>query len=128
MTSHSDTHCDTIAAFIDGERIDPQLLTEALATSDGRDYLVELVAMRELVAAPAMTAPPATAATPRRHWSWLAAAAALLVVGIGSYSLGHYTVEKRIATERENTEIAPTATREVPPDASTTWIETTGGL
>lgn len=127
MTTHTDL--DTVAAFIDGERIDPIALKRALSTEEGRDYLVELVAMRELIAGPA--APVATiAASPTRSSSWrnLAAAAAVaLTVGIAGYAAGHFTAQRKIAAEREATNKAPAPTREVPPEAGTTWIETSGG-
>jgi hypothetical protein len=38
-----------IAAFADGERVDTQELRAALADETGRDYLIDLVAMREIV-------------------------------------------------------------------------------
>ena len=38
-----------IAAFADGERVDTQALRTALADEAGRDYLIDLVAMREIV-------------------------------------------------------------------------------
>jgi len=127
MTTHTDL--DTVAAFIDGERIDPIALKRALSTEGGRDYLVELVAMRELIAGPA--APVATiAASPTRSSSWrnLAAAAAVtLTVGLAGYALGHFTMERKIAAEREEANRAPMPTREIPPDSGTTWIETSGG-
>ena len=66
MTTNNDL--DTVAAFIDGERIDPITLKRALSTEEGRDYLVELVAMRELIAGPAATiaATPTITTSPAR--------------------------------------------------------------
>ncbi|MEI6246515.1 MAG: hypothetical protein WCQ64_15915 [Acidobacteriota bacterium] len=127
MTNNNDL--DTVAAFIDGERVDTDTLKRALATDEGRDYLVELVAMREIVAAP--TVPAATAAsapTASMSWRGLAVAATVaLAVGIGGYAAGHFTAERRIAAEREAANRAPMPTREIPPSAGTTWIETSGG-
>ena len=40
---------EVIAAFIDGERVDSVQLAEALAESEGREYLIDLLALRELV-------------------------------------------------------------------------------
>jgi hypothetical protein len=48
-----DQHLDTIDAFFDGERVDVPALRAALATDEGRSYLLELAAMREIVAMPA---------------------------------------------------------------------------
>jgi len=127
MTNNHDL--DTVAAFIDGERVDTDALKRALATDEGRSYLVELVAMRELFAGPAAPA-AAVIATPARAFSWrgLAAAAAVaLTVGVGGYAAGHFNAERKLATEREEANKAPMPTREIPPSAGTTWIETSGG-
>jgi hypothetical protein len=40
---------EVIAAFIDGERVDAEALKQALADPAGRDYLVDLVALRGVV-------------------------------------------------------------------------------
>ena len=40
---------EVIAAFADGERVDTRALRAALADEAGRDYLIDLVAMREIV-------------------------------------------------------------------------------
>src|SRR5215207_7245784 len=39
---------EVIDAFLDQERVDPEQLKAALATEDGRAYLVDFVAMREI--------------------------------------------------------------------------------
>ena len=91
-----DQHLETIGAFIDGERVDTEALRAALATDEGRAYLVEVAAMRELVAMPAAaTFPPEGRSSGGRNsagaWSpkLLAAAAGLvLIVGAGGFALG----------------------------------------
>ena len=40
---------EVIAKFADGERVDTLALRAALADEAGRDYLIDLVAMREIV-------------------------------------------------------------------------------
>ncbi len=127
MTTNPDF--DTIAAFLDGERIDPVALKRALAISAGRDYLTELVAMRELVAGPAAVAAP-IATTPSRSFSWrgLAAAAALaLTIGVAGYAAGTVSAERKLSAAREAANKAPIPTREIPPDSGTVWTETSGG-
>jgi len=81
-----------VEAFADGEPVDPSALDEALAHDDGRAHLIDLLALRGLVAAPdgqvavAAAVPGAgvPAAGARRGASraraWLAAAA---LVGMG---------------------------------------------
>lgn len=128
MQTH-DHDLETIAAFIDGERVDPQALKSALANDHGRDYLVELLAMREVMATPTMTsAVPTVIAEKRGSWRGLAAAAAVtLAVGLGSYALGQVAAERKIAAAQEAANKAPTPTREIAPDSSTSWTETSGG-
>jgi len=129
MTMTTNHNLDTVAAFIDGERVDPIALKGALATDEGRVYLVELVAMREVIATPAIAAAASAPAVTRRpSWRGLAAAAVVtLTTGVAGYTLGHVVAERRIAAQQEAANKAPTATREIPPDAGTTWIETSGG-
>src|SRR4249919_619361 len=79
---------DVIGAFIDGERVDPAALKAALARPEGRDYLVDLLALRDLagdVASYVSQAPPARPLVPLPRW---AAAAALLVCIGGGFFAG----------------------------------------
>lgn len=78
---------EVIAAFVDGERVDPARLKSALATPDGRDYLADMVALREVVAHDLVPAAHAPARSTRR---WIVATAAAVVLSLaGGYSLGH---------------------------------------
>jgi hypothetical protein len=78
---------EVIAAFVDGERVDPALLKSALALPDGRDYLVNMIALREVVMNDTTTA---ATVTPRPARRWLVAAAAAIVLSLGGgYALGH---------------------------------------
>lgn len=121
---------ETVAAFVDGERVDPAALKRALAGDEGRDYLMELVAMRELVGDSAPPERPSMdpAAKPS-SWRRLAVAAIVTVtVGVAGYALGHFDTERRIAAEREAANRAPTPTREIPPEAATLSDRIVGGL
>ena len=130
MTMTNNNDLDTVAAFIDGERVDTDALKRALATDEGRDYLVELVAMRELIVGP--SAPAATLApAPTRSTSWrnlVAAAAVAMAVGMAGYAAGNITTERKIAAEREAANKAPMPTREIPPSAATLSDGIVGGL
>jgi hypothetical protein len=79
----------TVAAFLDGEPVDGAALKSALETAEGRDYLVDLLVLRQSVVhmAPIAVVRP----TPRpersiRHWA--VAAALLLLASAGSYAIG----------------------------------------
>ena len=74
-----------VAAFVDGERVDAQALKAALAQAEARDYLAELLALREVIA---QNGTPAGAVIrPSRRWIVGAAAAVMLSLG-GGYALG----------------------------------------
>ena len=89
MTNEHD-YTGTIAAFIDGEPVVPVDLRDALARSEGRDYLVELLALRELVGRePEVDALAVTSPRGKWHaWRPLALAAALLLAVLGGYLVG----------------------------------------
>ena len=91
MDMNNQERCELIAAFADGERVDTSALRAALADEAGRDYLIDLIAMREIVkqtdelqsAAPVRGG----SATWRRSMTGLAAALAM-AVGLAGYAIG----------------------------------------
>ena len=77
---------EIVAAFVDGERVDAQALKSALAQPDARDYLADLVALREVLG---QSGPQAAAASARPGRQWLVAAAAAVALSLGGgYVLG----------------------------------------
>jgi hypothetical protein len=86
MTTLTDPF-EIIAAFVDGERVDPAMLKAALAKPEARDYLVEMVALREVVAHDGFL--PSSAARSRPRTRWIVASAAAIVLSLaGGYTLG----------------------------------------
>lgn len=77
---------DVISAFLDNEPFDPRELADALATAEGRDLLLDIVAMRALVQVPHEA--PVRSAGSRPVRPLLYAAAAVLVASVAGYSLG----------------------------------------
>jgi hypothetical protein len=78
---------EVIGAFLDGERVDPAMLKSALALPDSRDYLVNMIALREVVMNDGTAA---STVTPRPARRWFIAAAAAIVLSLGGgYVLGH---------------------------------------
>ena len=81
---------DVIEAFADGEAVEPARLKAALADSDGRDHLIDLLVLRNLVGGQPLARPvvatPAAALAPSRQvftWTrWLSAAAAVAIVSV----------------------------------------------
>jgi hypothetical protein len=105
---------DVIEAFVDGEAIDPAELKRALTDDRGRDYLIDLLALRAVVGGPATARSLTAAAEPafagvRFAWArWLPAAAAIaLIGGITGY----------VAGTRSAASPSPTATMLVVPSA-----------
>jgi hypothetical protein len=78
---------DVISAFLDNEPFDGQELSRALASPEGRELLLDLIAMRALVSPPeAIAVAPASVRRPAR-W-FLASAAAAVVTLVAGYQLG----------------------------------------
>lgn len=137
MKKTIDQHLETIGAFFDGERVDADALRAALAIEEGRAYLVELAAMREIVAMPAVVATAsATRSYVGRNFSsgnagsakfLLAAAALVAIVGTAGFAIGRAEVERKVAIERAEANKAPEPTREVPADAGVSWTSSSTG-
>jgi hypothetical protein len=145
-TTMSEWH-DVIEAFADGERVDVTTLRAALAEPAGRDHLIDVLALRGLVAgshafglhgAPAVpaAAPPARRLGVRR-WS---AAAAVLLVAAGAYVAGLRQGENDLRGQRPprsaTSEVistvappvsAPTPTRVFRLEPGVDWNERRGG-
>jgi hypothetical protein len=120
MTELITTH-EVISAFIDNEPFDQHELAAALATEDGREQLLDLIALRHVVVAD-LAPESATKTVARPRWRALAAAAALVVALGGGYALGH-----RIASEAGNLADAPPApTRVIELTPGVNWQPTKG--
>jgi hypothetical protein len=75
-----------VDAFLDGEQVDALASKHALATADGRDYLVDVLALRQSAAGMGPTSFPVPASERRRtlaQWAAAAAAVALLAAALG---------------------------------------------
>jgi hypothetical protein len=75
-----------VAAFLDGEQVSSAALKQALSTEEGRDYLVDVLALRQLAAGMGPVSFPAPASERRRslaRWAAVAAAIALVASAFG---------------------------------------------
>ena len=81
----TDNH-DVIGAFVDNEPIEAEELAAALATPDGRHYLIDLLVLRGLVAdGGSLTRSAVVPKKTSRYVYWLPAiAAALITIGVGA--------------------------------------------
>lgn len=89
MTNPENDPFAVVAEFLDGERVDALALRDALATAEARDYLVDLLRLRQSVGD---MGPMVMSNGARSRWlspaQWAVAAAVLLCVSVGGYLLG----------------------------------------
>jgi hypothetical protein len=78
---------DVISAFLDNEEFEPRELETALSASDGRDTLMQLIALRQIVQPPAAEASTAVRSPRQPSVLWLRAAVLIFAIGAG-YVLG----------------------------------------
>ncbi len=124
--------CQVVASLADGERVDPEALKLALEEPAIREYLVDLVALRQSVAA--MSEPVQW--RERRSFlsraGWMAAAAAVVLSLTAGYVAGQRTVEAAPAPTVETfvtmgpTVAAPKPTRVVTLRPGVNWTEKEG--
>jgi hypothetical protein len=112
---------ELIAAFADGERVDTDALRTALADEAGRDYFIDLVAMREIVAGTTGTTatsdPSRTTGSTRPSGRALVGLAAALVVAVGAagYVVGHQRAHEVPVVVRPPLDADVVVSLEVPP-------------
>jgi hypothetical protein len=138
----NDIHDDVIAAFADGEPVDPARLTAALSEAQGREHLIDLLVLRGLVGgAEAKPEPKKTSEVflrfPKKDLRGLFGAAALVTIGvIGGFVAGHQLAGTRTqppATTAANVApqivpaSAPTPTRVIRLENGVDWNERGGG-
>jgi|RhiMethySRZTD1v2_1073278.scaffolds.fasta_scaffold22779_6 hypothetical protein len=126
---------EVISAFIDGERVDHDALKRALADPQGREYLVDLLSLRESVAE--MTpqtpvAPGAGQSAAARVLRISGIAATLLLAIAGGYVAGHRSagppagVAEHVSAAPAST-LAPAPTRIIKLEPGVNWIDHNGG-
>ena len=129
---------EIIGAFVDRERVDPELLKQALSSEEGREYLIDLVALREVTVLQPAPAEPTLHDRPSFPARPLALVAALVIAVGGGYFTGlrhgsvdaPAAVEITIPTRVEPAAIippAPTPTRVIQLEPGVDFKESAGG-
>jgi len=127
---------EVVAAFLDGERVDVDALKRALSEPDGRDYLVDLLTLRESVGETVVPSPVSKAGfatSPARRRGYAAAAAVLAgVVGLGGYAMGRAAHLASVSVRDGSLGasaivIAPEPTRVIRLEPGVNWMTATGG-
>lgn len=118
----------TIDAFLDGETVEPAALDAALAAAEGRAYLIDTLAIRQLVS----DAPVAAAPVRRRPALLFSARAAVLALGLLGlgYAAGTLSTtpgEVVVPTGSAQSAAPPDATRVVEFTPGVNWHESKGG-
>jgi hypothetical protein len=120
----------TIDAFLDGERVAPPALEAALAAAEGRAYLIDVLALRQLMSdAPAEAVPPARRG-PARLFYARAAVVALGLLGLGYAAGATRTAPPESAVIETNSAqgiAAPEPTRVIELTPGVNWHESKGG-
>jgi len=126
---------DVIEAFADGESVDADHLKSALALAEGRDHLVDVLLVRQLVGSQGATRPLAVSAPARKaavRWGWISAAAATIVLSVaGGYAVGHRTTGTTASASTSDAQLvtspAPAPTRVIQLENGVDWTERGGG-
>jgi hypothetical protein len=126
--------CIVVAALADGEPVDAAALKVALDDPAVREYLVDLIALRQSVGT--MSELPPVQWRERRSFlsraGWMAAAAAVVISLAGGYVAGQRTVQAAPAPSLETfvtmgpTVAAPKPTRVVTLRPGINWTEREG--
>jgi hypothetical protein len=119
---------DTIDAFLDGETVAPAALDVALAAAEGRAYLIDALAIRQLMS----DAPAAVAPVRRRPTLLFSARAAVLAVGLVGlgYAAGARTTTPEaivVPTSSVESVAPPEPSRVVEFKPGVNWQESKGG-
>jgi len=111
----SDSH-EVISAFLDDEPFDANALAQALSELSGRELLIDLLALRDLVRTDgADVAAPSDQKPWRSSLRAVVAAAAVLVALVGGYLFGARRAESQMS-------LAPPASRVVQAPAAWTVV------
>jgi hypothetical protein len=121
-----------VAALADGERVDPNALKLALEVSAARDYLVDVIALRQAVGT--VNELSAVRWRERRSFrsrvAWASVAAAAVVSLAAGYVAGQRTVQVAPVVETvvhlDSPPPAPKPTRVIPLQPGVNWTEKAG--
>jgi hypothetical protein len=117
----------TVDAFLDGESVEPAALDAALAAAEGRAYLIDALAIRQLLSdAPAVVVPAGTRRAPLFYVR--AAVIALGLMGLGyAAGVGRTAADFGVPTSSAQQVSAPEPTRVIELKPGVTWHESKGG-
>jgi hypothetical protein len=115
---------EVISRFLDGEPFDAAALGAALGEPEGREFLLDLISLRNIVQEEEI---PAAASSRRRfaggtaRWAFAATAAAVIALA-GGYALGARSTRASVTAETK----APAPTAVVKLENGVNWTESKG--
>ena len=128
-----DSQFEALAAWVDGEPVTRTEVAGALETREGRDYVLDLMALRHMVA---VTTPTLAAKVPPqsgRRWPAFAAAAAVVLCAAGGFAAGRLLTPVPTAPTMAVAPVstpasvsAPAPTRVIQLEENTNWRESGG--
>ena len=132
-----ETQFEALAAWVDGEAVARTDVALALETREGRDYVLDLMALRRMVdvTTPALAAKVTPHQT--RRWPAFAAAAAVVLCAAGGFAAGRLVTPVPVATPggaeaavmpviTPASMTAPAPTRVIRLEEDTSWRESGG--
>ena len=132
-----ETQFDALAAWVDGEPVARTDVALALETPEGRDYVLDIMALRHMVDVTTPTLLPKVSPHQRRRWPALAAAAAVVLCAAGGFAAGRLVAPVRVAKPNAQGAVvvpvitpasmtAPAPTRVIRLQEDTSWRESGG--
>jgi hypothetical protein len=128
-----DAQFEALAAWVDGEPVARTDVALALETREGRDYVLDLMALRHMVevTTPSLLAKPLPPAA--RPWRAVAAAAAIVLCAAGGFAAGRLLTPLPPASMQAASPgvtpasmSAPAPTRVIQLEENTNWRESGG--
>jgi hypothetical protein len=127
-----DAQFEALAAWVDGEPVARTDVAVALETREGRDYVLDLMALRHMVT---VTTPALAAKAPHsaRRWPGWAAAAAIVLCAAGGFAAGRLMAPESAGPDAALAPMstpasmtAPAPTRVIRLEEDTSWRESGG--
>lgn len=129
-----DDHFEALAAWVDGEPVARTDVALALETREGRDYVLDLMALRHMVDVTTPTLAENVTPRQKRRWPTLAASAAAVVLcAAGGFAAGRLVTPAQMASPQAIAPVvtpasmsAPAPTRVIQLEEDTSWRESGG--